>query len=558
MSSSTVQKIKERLPIIDVIGGYIDVEKSGASFKAKCPFHNEKTASFYISPDRGSYYCFGCGAKGDIFSFVQEFEGVDFVASLKMLADRAGVTLDKYERTEKDPKERLFEAMNEAVKFFQSNLRDNKEALLYLKDRKLSIETLRDWKLGFALPEWRSLKEYLRNKGFTEQEILDAGLAKENEKGGESYDRFRGRIMFPIFDTASMVCGFSGRVIAKDEEPKYLNSPDTILFDKSRVLYGFNIAKNSMREKGYAVLVEGQMDLLLSHQAGISNTVASSGTALSAHHLEMIKRLAPTVVIAYDADNAGRNATFRAWKLALSLGLNVKIALLPNGLDPADAVVKDPQIWKDAVENSKNIVDYFIEVMKSESSVGASDKVLKEKLLPLVKSVASSIDQSRFLQKISFASGVGENALREEMARISEDYVEAPVKPLSKHKDSQNVMKGIGFLLWLKSHGSDYASKFESELRRIIPSLIDKDIGEDEKSALLFEIDMHYSFDNKVETVGGVLLRKLEDDVLKDQFARAMERLKKAEAIHDSEAVDRELRLCQELSEKISRLSKAT
>ena len=167
------------------------------------------------------------------------------------------------------------------------------------------------------------------------------------------------------------------------------------------MLYGFNIAKNSMRENGYAVLVEGQMDLLLSHQAGISNTVASSGTALSAHHLEMIKRLAPTVVIAYDADNAGRNATFRAWKLALSLGLNVKIALLPNGLDPADAVVKDPQIWKDAVENSKNIVDYFIEVMKSESSVGASDKVLKEKLLPLVKSVASSIDQSRFLQNIS-------------------------------------------------------------------------------------------------------------------------------------------------------------
>ncbi len=556
MSSSTVQKIKERLAITDVIGSYIDVSKSGGSYKAKCPFHNEKTPSFFISPERGNYYCFGCGAKGDAFTFVQEFEGVDFVTALKMLADRAGVVIERFEGggAERDPKERLYEAMEEATKFFQNNIKEEKEALMYLKGRSLLIETLRDWRLGFAKAEWRSLKLHLRQKGFTEREILDAGLIKENEKAEESYDRFRGRIMFPIFDTAGRVNAFSGRVLAADEEPKYLNSPDTPLFDKSKSLYGYHLAKLKIREKGFAILVEGQMDLLMSHQAGFSNTVASSGTALTTYHLEMIKRLADTIVIAYDADNAGRNATFRAWKLALAQGLLVKIVLLSNGLDPADAIGKDPNIWGEAVKNAKDVVDYFIEAMSLEENTASKDKVLKEKLLPLIKSIGSPIDQSRALQRVSFASGVSENALREELVKIKDDEIQAPVVA-SKQKEATTMLRAVGFLLWLKSKGDAYAADFEKELGRVSPEAMDLACKDEDRSALLFEIEMHYGAERDMKVVGGALIKHLEEEILKAEFAKAMERLKKAEALHDTKAVDTELRLCQTLSLKIKTLS---
>jgi DNA primase len=558
MSSSTVQKIKERLPITDVIGSYIDIEKSGSSLKAKCPFHNEKTPSFFISADRGNYYCFGCGVKGDIFTFVQEFEGVDFVTALKLLADRAGVPIERYEGgADKDPKARLYEAMEAATTFFQNNLKEEKEALMYLKNRKLAIETLRDWRLGFAKNDWRTLKTHLRSLGFSEKEILDAGLIKENEKAGESYDRFRGRIMFPIFDTAERVNAFSGRVLAKDEEPKYLNSPDTPLFDKSKSLYGYHIAKHAMREKGFAILVEGQMDLLMSHQAGHKNTIASSGTALTTYHLEMIKRLAPTIVIAYDADNAGRNATFRAWKLALSHGLEVKIALLPNGIDPADAIGENSTVWADAVANAKNVVDYFIEAMKLEGDRKAEDKVLKEKILPLVKAIESQIDQSRTLQKVSFATGIAESALREELLKVKDEEMQTSIATSSKPKEATSAMRTLGFLLWLRSKGNEYATDFEKGLVRIQPHILEKIPDDGDEHALLFEIEMHYGGEADLKSVGTALLRRLEEETLKDEFARAMERLKKAEALHDQQVVDRELRFCQDLSFKISALGKA-
>ncbi len=555
MSSSTVQKIKERLPIVDVIGSYIDVVKSGTSLKAKCPFHNEKTPSFFISPERGNYYCFGCGVKGDIFTFVQEFEGVDFITALKLLADRAGVQIDKFEKgATADPKERLIDAVEEATQFFQNNLKEEKNALMYLKGRKLAIETLREWRLGFAKSEWRTLKEHMRQRGFNEKELLDAGLIKENEKSGESYDRFRGRIMFPIFNTAGAPIGFSGRVLAKDEEPKYLNSPDTPLFDKSKSLYGYHKAKFSIREKGYAIIVEGQMDLLLSHQAGFKNTVASSGTALTQYHLEMIKRLAPAVVIAYDADNAGRSATYRAWKLALSLGLEVKIALLPNGLDPADAIGSDAKIWQDGIESAKNVIDYFLEAMNLEKDTKSSDKVLKEKILPLIKSVESPIDISRYLQKVSFASGIAENALREELAKIKDDEMVKAVNASAKPEESGTKDRMVGFLLWLRSKADPYAAEFEEKLQKIAPEVLNQIEGDD-KSTLLFEIEMHYGGESNLKIVGEALLKHFEEETIKSEFARAMERLKRAEALHDQLAVDKELRLCQDLSFKLSKLS---
>ncbi len=537
-----------------MIASYIDIEKSGGSLKAKCPFHNEKTPSFFISPDRGTFYCFGCGAKGDIFTFVQDFERVDFLSSLKMLADRAGVKIEKLEK-EENTNARLYDAMEEATKFFVGNLKEEKDALSYLQKRKLKIEMVRDWQIGFAKESWRALKDDLRAKSFSEKEMLDAGLIKENanDKTKESYDRFRGRIMFPIFDSAGRVIAFSGRsLVEKEAEPKYLNSPDTPLFDKSSCLYGYHIAKKAIREKGFAILVEGQMDLLLSHQAGFGNTVASSGTALSPQHLKSLKRLTDTLVVAYDADNAGRNATFRVWKLALSSGFDLKIAFLSDGLDPADAIAKDENIWKEAVGGAINIVDYFLESVKEEKNDKIADAILKEKILPLIKSIESDITKSRFIQKASFATGIAENSLWEELAKIKEEEAAGATPEIKAKKESvDGFARAAGFLLWLGSMGNPYAEEFEKELRRIYP---DYDIAtfDENKERLIFEAEMNYAGGADIKKIGEDILRSIEEEKLKKDLLRAMERLKRAEAMHDAPAVDKELALCTELSRKLS------
>ena len=260
MMNSPVQKIKERLSIEDVVSSYIKLDQAGSNLKANCPFHNEKTPSFFVSPDRGSYYCFGCGAKGDIFSFVEEFEGLDFKGALKILANKAGVVLEQYNTEEESEKERLYRAMEEATKFYSQNLTKNEKAREYLKSRGLTENSIEDFRIGFAKDDWRELYNYLRSKNFTDKEIELAGLAKKSEKG--YYDRFRGRIMFPISDSSGRVIAFSGRLFIDDgKSAKYLNSTDTPIFSKSAVLYGLDKAKDSIRKNNFSILVEGQFEI---------------------------------------------------------------------------------------------------------------------------------------------------------------------------------------------------------------------------------------------------------------------------------------------------------
>ncbi|MFA6274514.1 MAG: DNA primase, partial [Candidatus Paceibacterota bacterium] len=339
--NSPVQKIKERLSIEEVVSSYIKLERAGANLKAKCPFHNEKTPSFFISPDRGSYYCFGCSAKGDIFTFVEEFEGLDFKGALKLLAEKAGVQLEdyKYNKEAESEKEKLYRAMEEATKFFENNLIENSEVLNYLKSRGLEDKTIKDFRIGFIKNDWRELYTFLQKKGFTEIELEKAGLIKKTEKG--YYDRFRGRIMFPISDSSGRIIAFSGRLFQDDgKSAKYLNSPETPIFNKSSVLYGLDRAKESIRKNNFSILVEGQFDLILSHQAGFRNTIATSGTALSdstiskenvVSNLGLLRRLSGNIVLAFDADKAGFNAANRASKIALSFGMDVKVASMPDG-----------------------------------------------------------------------------------------------------------------------------------------------------------------------------------------------------------------------------------
>lgn len=436
-----VEEIKERLDIAEVIGGYVKVEKAGANFKARCPFHNEKTASFFISTPRQSYYCFGCGAKGDIFTFVEEMESVDFKGALKILAQRAGVELEFRSGVNSDDKDELYKALTDATVFFESEFKKNEEAKKYIKSRGISDESIKDWKIGFAPDEWRALRTHMQALGYTDEVLIKAGLVKKSEesKAKEPYDIFRGRIIFPLFDPRGKVIAFSGRALQKDTEPKYLNSPDTPLFKKSEVLYGLHMAREEIRKKDYVVLVEGQMDLVLSHQAGVRNTVASSGTAFTIDHLERLKRLTPRILLAFDADNAGLKASERSTVLAQSIGMEVKIAELPEGVDPADLVNNDSGKWKEILRKSKPAIEVFLDkILKTEKDPRKAGKIIEKRILPYVAMIQSSMERSYYVSLISKRTGIREEVIVEDLRRAK-----LPETTSSSSKDEEVGMSRV-------------------------------------------------------------------------------------------------------------------
>lgn len=432
--NSPVDKIKERLSIVDVISSYIPLLESGKNYKAKCPFHNEKTPSFYVSPDRNSFYCFGCSAKGDIFTFVEKFEGTDFRGALRLLAERAGVPLTVASFEGRDNKDRYYEIMEEATQFFQLQLEKEPSARAYLHERGLLDATISSFRVGFAPDSWRSVSEYLIEKGYKKEDLETVGLIKTSDKG--FYDRFRSRIMFPITDSASRVIAFSGRIFGQEvstDTPtnvgasvgaKYLNSPDTPLFNKSNVLFGIDKAKHAIRTRGYSIVVEGQMDLLLSHQAEFTNTVAVSGTAFAdstvdtedkINNLGLVKRLSSNIIFAFDGDSAGIRACSRAAFIALSLDMQVKIAVLPEGKDPADIIHEDSSIWKEIIKNSVNIVSFHIDrICKSTTDMRIRGKQIRDIVFPFLSRVKSAIERSAYISEIHSKTSISEQALRED------------------------------------------------------------------------------------------------------------------------------------------------
>ncbi len=454
MPSSSVEQIKERLSIEEVVGSYIKLERAGNSLKAKCPFHNEKTPSFFVSPERGSYYCFGCGAKGDIFTFVENFEGIDFVGALKMLAERAGVKLERFSEKNTDKKQRLYALLEAATFFLERNLTGEDLPtgqagipLQYLKKRGLSDKIIKEWRIGYVRDEWRSISDYLSKKGFTESEMERAGITKT--EGKNTYDRFRGRIMFPIFDAAGRVIAFSGRILNDDgKSAKYLNSPQTEIFDKSKVLYGYHAAKQAIRKFDFSILVEGQMDLLLAHQAGFENTVACSGTALTAEHLHLLKRISNKIIMTFDGDEAGAKAAERGWALALSLGMDVKIAELEKGIDPADLILKNKEEFKNVLKNSVHLVDFLLNrIMAKHADQRKLGLELKNKVLPYVKLLESNIERSFYVSKISEKTGIKEEAIWEDLKNIKLDEEFQPKesgenKAIERQIDSEILKKG--------------------------------------------------------------------------------------------------------------------
>jgi DNA primase len=425
-SGDSVQKIKERLSIVDVVSPYVELHQAGKNFKGKSPFTNERTPSFYVSPDRGMYYCFSSSQGGDIFTFIQKMEGVEFKDALKILADKAGVELVPEDPQKKSERERMYEVLEEATKFFESYKYTHGPVLEYLTQRGVSSETIARWRIGYApgAPHfgWRELKEHLEKKGYTKDEMLLAGLIKGADQGKEPYDVFRDRVMFPIFDPSGRVVAFSGRILSKDSEaPKYVNSPETELFNKSETLYGYHIAKQGIRTLDFALAVEGQFDVVLCHQAGYSNTVAVSGTALTAHHVQLLQRLSNKVVLALDADKAGIAAVRRSAELMLPRGIDLKVARIIGGKDPADMIAENPQHFKAVVGGALPVVEYFLDILEAQKKDERAFKLqVREEVLPLVVKIGNKIDQDHFENVIAARLNTTKEAIHFEVERIAE------------------------------------------------------------------------------------------------------------------------------------------
>ncbi len=571
--NSSVTKIKERLSIEEVVESYLKLDKAGSNFRARCPFHNEKTPSFFVSPGRGSYYCFGCGAKGDIFTFVEEFEGLDFKGALKLLADRAGVVLEKFNKEEESEKERLYRAMKEAADFFKKNLLTKKEVLVYLKGRGLADASITDFNIGFAKNDWRELFSYLKERGFTDTDLEKAGLAKKTEKG--YYDRFRDRIMFPIADSGGRIIAFSGRLFTDDgKSAKYLNSPDTQIFSKSSILYGLDKAKESIRKNNFSILVEGQFDLVLSHQAGFRNTVATSGTALTdstiskenvVSNLGLIRRLSPNIVLAFDADKAGINASSRASKIALSLGMDVKVASLPDGVDPADLISKEgPDSWHGAIRTSKHIIEFLLEKIlnKNEKDPRYIGREIKEKILPYVDAIDSSIEKAHFIKMISDKTQIPEEALKNDLKKVEQEskYEKNEIK-IAKESGNKTFRKDyiekrlLGIILWQKNVTTPLLDVLPilKELAEILKTTCDEILEKtkDNSEDLIFEAEVFYGEDVDLRKDVLELLGNLKEESLKEELFKKMMELHLAETEKDKEKSSQVLTEINEINNKI-------
>jgi DNA primase len=568
--STSVEKIKERLNIVDLLGTYIKLEKAGKNLKARCPFHNEKTPSFFVSPERDSYYCFGCGAKGDIFTFVQEFEGLDFFGALKLLAERTGVTLERTGFEKRDDKEAIFNALEAACQFFESNLPKSPSAQKYLEKRGLTEKTIADWRIGYVADDWRALYEYLTARKFSDIEIEQAGLIKRNERS--FYDRFRGRIMFPIRDSAGRVVGFTGRILPEADDgksAKYLNSPETAVFNKSRLLYGFDLAKLAIKKFDYSVIVEGQMDIIMSHQAGFQNVVATSGTALTPEHLILLRRISNRVIMAFDADKAGMSAATKAWQLALSLGMEVKIAEFKDGKDPADILLsaEGKEKFKEALKDSMHIVDFYLSKILAENlesrKMGGE---VREKILPFIALIESSIEKSHFIKKIADKTGIDEKAIWEDLKKVKvEPGVEGVGTKTGQFNDAVIVgridsieRRVMGVINW-QERDSDKLIDIKKSRDQVKEIIGDENFKKWEEMPVqtineaIFEAEQYYD-KKKIQLVLDELLMELEKEYVKKRLTAVMIEMIKAEKEKDLKKRDILALKCNELTKKLAKL----
>ena len=441
---STVDDVKQKIDIVDVIGQFVTLKKAGRNFKALCPFHNEKTPSFMVFPDQGTWHCFGaCGTGGDVFTFLMKKENIDFGEALQRLAQRAGVELSRERPGEDAERKRLRELLAAAAAHYHYLLKNHRDAQIardYITKRFLTPDTTEQFQLGYALDDWHAMESFLTSKGYSNRDLEAAGLVITREGGGH-YDRFRGRLMFPIRNRNGEVVGFGARTLT-GEEPKYLNSPQTSLFDKSATLYGLDVAKDAIRSQNLAVIVEGYMDVIGAHQGGFKNVVASLGTALTEKQLALLKRLTKRYALALDPDAAGEEATKRGLQVArealdrktvpvpMGAGLvgfeerleaELLVIAMPDGKDPDELIHDDPARWVELVNRAEPLVDFYFRVLTQDLDLNvARDKsTAVKRLVPIIREIGDSVQRTHYIQQLARIVRVTEQTIAQEFTRQS-------------------------------------------------------------------------------------------------------------------------------------------
>ena len=576
---SPVEQIKGKLSIKDVVESYVKLEKAGVNYKGKCPFHNEKTPSFFVSPGRETFHCFGCGKGGDIFTFVEEIEGVEFKEALKTLAERAGVHLEArfpIGGSQSSEVSKLRDIMSMSVDFYQESLTRSEQAKNYLKERGLTDESIHTFKLGFAPVGWRNLSIYLKAKGYSEVDAEKVGLiikAKSRQEAGSPdpqggsrgyYDRFRGRLMFPFFDFSGRAIGYSARVlesVTDDNQGKYINSTETPLFRKSKVFYGFDQAKNAIREKDKVLLVEGQLDVIMAHQVGTNNALGVSGTALTGEHIEQLSRLTNNLVLVLDADEAGFRASERSVRLALQADMYVSVVELPEGADPASCIKENVEIWQVALGRERSYIDYALDIIKKRAVTEKDTyRHVQDYLYGHIVDMYNEIEKDKILQKISGLLGASLEATRADLAKWQNTQKDkgSQTDEADEKKDEEIVtikysvssimvarrLNAISVLL--ESRGQvENKKRLDERLATLV------NINLPNTDELLFEAEVFYPEGVNLDQETEQLFARLTKEILKQDFTHAMQELRKAENKGDLDNARQWLSKCQELSKKM-------
>jgi len=560
MLNSPVDEIKNRLDIIEVIGSYIKLQKTGINYRAVCPFHSEKKPSFFVSPSRQIWHCFGCSAGGDIFKFVMQIEGVEFGDALRILAQRAGVELRRQTpeyKQWKTERQELYEICELATRFFEKQLEESKsgkEAKKYLISRGIKEENIKKWRIGYAPDVWQGLADFLNSKDYQQGKIKEAGLGLSSEKGS-FYDRFRGRIIFPIFDLNSQVVGFGGRVF-KDKDnkeiAKYVNIPQTALYDKSRILYGLDRAKVEIRKKNACILVEGYTDVIMAHQAGTQNVVATSGTALTPFQLKILKRYTENLILGFDMDVAGDTATKRGIDLAQTLGFNIKVLRLPEGKDAAEIISKNEKEWEEALSQPKSIMDFYFETafVGRDKNTGEGKKEISKILLPIIKIIPNRIVQAHWISELAKRLNTKEENIEEELKKIKlEEHPEIlgiepeEIKNLPA-KSRKELLEERLVILILKSPQSislieERLDKFSEPIKEILTKLKKKaKIDSDFFNYLALRADVEEMEEKEIVPEIQCCLKEILAMEIKNKLDQISLEIRKAEEEKNSEKVE--------------------
>ncbi|KKU19234.1 MAG: primase protein [Candidatus Nomurabacteria bacterium GW2011_GWA1_46_11] len=469
-----VEQIKDKLNLVEFLKGYLELKPAGKNQRALCPFHKEKTPSFMVSPERQMWRCFGCGEGGDIFKFVMRYENLEFYEALRVLAEKAGVDLKRTSSADQRQLNNLYELIATAKDLFQEHLKGSKEAIAYLKERHLTGQTAKEFELGFSpdLPD--AVTVGLMNKGFRIEDIVRAGLTIKTEKG-KYLDRFRGRIMFPIHNHFGKPVGFTGRVLpgADDRFGKYVNTPETPLFNKSRVLYGLWKSKKPVREAKKALLVEGQMDFLQLWQNGITNVVATSGTALTRDHLRALGRVAEEVVVAFDKDEAGLKAAERAIDMAGAEDFSVLVMDLGDYKDPADAAEADPEFVKKAIAEARPAMEHYLAYYLPATVTSAKDKKMAVRsVLGKIAVLPSGVERSHWLRELSYRVATPEKDLVSEMEALQSgvEIQETASSTPAEHRKLTRQDVICEEIIYIASSREDLREKIESHTN-LMPEL---------------------------------------------------------------------------------------